>query len=121
MGAEQGRRSEGRPRLRLAAGILGRRRQRRVWLGQTGQAGRFGLSTVPRGTRTHTKPWEEDEALGGESRPPKWGKGPTTVPSARPHFLPSAGPGCHREDRRFKWTFPSRGLEVRGDRFQEGQ
>lgn len=115
MGAEQGRRSEGRPRLRLAAGILGRRRQRRDRQGDS------GLSTVPRGTRTHTKPWEEDEALGGESRPPKWGKGPTTVPSARPHFLPSAGPGCHREDRRVKWTFPSRGLEVRGDRFQEGQ
>lgn len=83
--------------------------------------GDSGPSTVPRGTRTYAKPWEEDEALGGESRPPKWGKGPTTVPSARPHFLPSAGPGCHREDRRFRWTFPSRGLEVRGDRFQEGQ
>lgn len=59
VGAEQGRRSEGRPWLRLAAGILGRRRQRRVGLGQTGQAGRFGSEHRPP-RDAHVR-----EALGG--------------------------------------------------------
>lgn len=113
MGAEQGRRSRaGGARAGHGFGL-----PRESWGGgdrggsgwaRPDRQGDSGPSTVPRGTRTYAKPWEEDEALGGVSRGPLSGEkaprpcrllaltsSPARVPAATGRTGGSSGPSHH--------------------------